>query len=132
MAVEAAGWGELLIYDPSYEEDHLEKRDCYPEYKSRVKHIYNMLEKVVINGSAKSKVRNFDHTKDGVLTYLYLRQYYYMYRGKLIYGHTQLKDLLQLGLHYNSLGGFDNYISNFEDMWQKLEEFGQDLSDDQQ
>ena len=62
----------LLIYDPSDEEDHLEKLDSDLEYNSKVKIFYNILKKLVVNGSAKSKVRTFDNTKYGVLAYSYL------------------------------------------------------------
>ena len=51
---------------------------------------------------------------------------------KRVYGHTKLEDLLQLDLHYNYPGDFDKYLSNSEDMCQKLKECGQGLSDDQQ
>ena len=51
---------------------------------------------------------------------------------KCVYGHNQLEELLQLNLHYNYLGGFDKYLSNLEDMCQKLEERGKGISDDQQ
>ena len=52
--------------------------------------------------------------------------------GKRVYGHTQLEDLLKLELDHNSLGGFDKYLSNFKDMFKKLEECGQGLFDYQQ
>ena len=75
------------------------------------------------SGSANSKVRKFNKTKYGVLTYLYLRQYYDMDGDKCVYGHNQLEELLQLNLHYNYLGGFDKYLSIFKDMCQKTEEW---------
>ena len=121
MAVGAAGLGELLIYDPSGEEDHLEKLDYNPEYNSKLKKLYNVLKKVVGNGSVNSKVRTFDKTKYGVLNYSYIWKYYDMEGNKRVYGHTELEDLLQLEIHYNSPVGFDDYLSNSKYMCQKLE-----------
>ena len=90
------------------------------------------MKNVVANGSMKSKVRQFYNTKYGVLAYLYLRQYYDMDSRKRVHGHTQLENLLQIELQYNSLVGFDDYLSNLKDMFQKLEECSQGLSDEQQ
>ena len=130
--VESVGLGKLLIYDTSNEEYHQEKRDYDMEYNSKVNKFHNILKKVVANGSVKSKVRKFDKTIDVVVSYLYLRKHYEIDGDKHVYGHNQLEDLLQLELHYNSLGGFDKYLSNFKDMCHKLEECGQGLSYDQQ
>ena len=47
-------------------------------------------------------------------------------------GEKTGEDLLQIELHYNYTGGFDKYLSNFEDMCHKCEEYGKGLSDDQQ
>jgi len=69
--------------------------------------------------------------QDGVIAYSYLRRYYDLNGDKRVYGTSVLNEVLQLELHYNSPGGFDFYLSKFEEYCTQLDDCDQGLSEQQ-
>ena len=88
-----------------------------------------MIKKVTDKESAKIKIRSHEATKDVVLAYSEMRYYYDLDGDKNIYGKTKIIDILSLKLHHNSPGGFDKYLSTFEELYDKLEACHQGLTD---
>jgi len=129
---DAAGFDEsLLTFEESEEQDHLDRRDDDEEYDALVTKFYKVLKFITAKGTAKSKVRKFATNKDGVLAYSYLRRYYDLDGDKRVYGTSVLNEVLQLELHYNSTGGFDFYLSKFEEYCTQLDDCDQGLSEQQ-
>ena len=90
-----------------------------------------MIKKVTDKESAKTKIRSHEATKDVVLAYSEMRYYYDLDGDKNIYGKTKIIDILSLKLHHNSPGGFDKYLSTFEELCNKLGACDQGLTDAQ-
>ena len=120
-----------MTFEESEAQNHLDRRDDDEEYAALVTKFYKVLKFITAKGTAKSKVRKFAKSKDGVLAYSYLRRYYDLDGDKLVYGTSVLNEVLQLELHYNSPGGFDSYLSKFEEYCTQLDDCDQGLSEQQ-
>ena len=125
----ASGLGELLEYDPSEEVDHFERLDEDEEYDDKVEKLYKILKKVISRGSARTKIQTHEAKKGYVLAYDYMGSYYDLYGDNNINDKMQLIYILSLELHYKPPGGFDKYLSTFEDLCKKLETCDQGLMD---
>jgi len=110
---------------------HLDRRDDDEEYAALLTKFYKVLKFITTKGTAKSKVRKYATNKDGVLAYSYLKRYYDLDGDKRVYGTSLLNEVLQLELHYNSPGGFDFYLSKFEEYCTQLDDCDQGLSQQQ-
>ena len=82
------GLGDLLEFNPYEEQDHMDQCEYNMDYDTRFQKWYNILKMATSKGSANTKIRKFDKTKDGVLDYSELWSYYYLYGEKYIYDQT--------------------------------------------
>ena len=73
-----------------------------------------ILKYVFAKGIAKSKIKKFNDQIDGALAWKTLNKYYDQDGDKGSFGTQALENILSLNLIYNSYGGFDKYMSNFE------------------
>ena len=111
--------------------DHLEKRKNDPIYDGHVRDLYYILMRKTAKGTALTTVLRQKDTQDGALAWKGLRDYYDQEGDKQIYAAKCLSDLINLKLHYNSHGGMDKYISDFEVRCRQLDEAGQPLTETQ-
>ena len=109
--------------------DHLEKRKNDQIYDGHVRDLYYILMRKTAKGTALTTVLRQKDTQDGALAWKGLRDYYDQEGNKQIYAAKCLSDLINLKLHYNSHGGMDKYISDFEVRCRQLEEAGQPLTE---
>ena len=61
--------------------------------------MHQVLKKVTTKGISKTKVKKFYNTKDGIIDYFHLKEYYNKNGDKHIYYKEQLVDILSLKLH---------------------------------
>ena len=127
---EAAGLEELLNIKLD-DQNHLETRTNDTNYDNKVRRLFKVLKKATAKGSARGKVKKYQNQQDGVYAYAYLREYYDQDGDSKIYGNACLQNLMNLKLEYNSYGGMDKYISQFEELCDKLEESKQGLTEEQ-
>ena len=63
--------------------------------------MYKILKEVKVKGSSKTKVNKYDNTKDVVLTYVSLKEYYHIYGYNCVYVKSQQVRIFSLEFHYN-------------------------------
>ena len=102
-------------------EEHYEKREIDRNYDNQCKTLHQILRKVTAGGTALSKVLTHNSTQDGVETWYDLKNYYDQEGNSKTYGARLLGQLADLKLTYNSYGGMDKYISDFEKIALELE-----------
>ena len=79
---------------------------------------------ITASGTACGKIKKFEGERDGVAAYAALKEYYDLDGDKRVYAQGQLHKIMSLELNYNSLGGFDKYLSLFEDLCERMVEAG--------
>ena len=80
---------------------------------------------------ALPKINAFKSTKDGHSAWMKLNKHYYAKSNKQAFANMCLQKLMDLKLDSNSIGGPEQYISNYEDLLLKLEEAGDPLTEGQ-
>jgi len=113
-----------LKFEESEEQDHLDRRNDDEEYEGIEVHYCEG------NSQVESSQVCYEN-KDGVLAYSYLRRYYDLDGDKRVYGTSVLNEVLQLELNNNSPGGFDFYLSKFEEYSTQLDDYDQGPSEQQ-
>ncbi len=91
--------------------------------------LFSALMKSCAGGTAASKIRKFIEQQDGQAAWNTLKDYYENEGNQEEYISDLTTQLANLHLEYNSHGGIDKYISDFENIVVKLEEAGEDLGD---
>ncbi len=124
----AAGFEEMLDMDDL---EHQEKMLNNEEYQQQVKKFYKLLKTITASGTARGKIKKFEGKRDGVGAYAALKEYYDLDGDKRVYAQGQLHKIMLLELNYNSPGGFDKYLSLFEDLCERMVEAGEPLSESQ-
>ena len=110
--------------------EHENKRKTNSSYDRNVRDLYAILKKKTSRGGALNKITKYESTQDGTLAWRYLKEYYDQEGDKDLYRTKCLNDLVnRCKLEYNSQGGMDAYISEFERICDLLEECGHGLDD---
>ena len=127
--LEAQGLDELLRIDEVQE--HKLKLSLDKDYEQDNHLFYSILKNSCAKGLAKSKIKSFKEHRDGALAWKVLKEYYDQDGDKESFGTQALEQLLNLRLMYNSHGGFDRYMSKFEQYCSQLDDAEQPLSESQ-
>ena len=112
-------------------EEHQEKRKNDAVYDKKTTTLFMILKKKCSKGTALSKIKKYQDTRDGALAWKYLKEYYDQEGNKDIFGANALVSLLNLHLEYNSPGGFDKYTNDFELLCAKIAESDTPLTEQQ-
>ena len=83
---------------------------------------YTILNNLCTKGLVRSKIQSFNDQRDGALVWKNLKEYYDQDGGKQPFGTQALEQIFSLKLMYNSHGGFDNYMSKFEQCFIQMQE----------
>ena len=126
---EAAGFEDVLeILDhKTHTNQFIHDQDYYEKCKA----LYAILRKSLAGGMAISKVTKFKSDRDGALAWDALKAYYDQNGNKDVFGQSSLQNLMNLKLEYNSFGGMDKYVNDFELYVTQLVEAEQELTDAQ-
>jgi hypothetical protein len=92
---------------------HLQQRAEDPEYDALVHSMYSILILKTSKGSAITRVKMHEKTKDGALAWKDLETYYNQEGNKLVYAQTTLTQLINLTMHANTYGGLEAYTNQF-------------------
>ena len=111
--------------------EHTNKRKEDPMYNAYVREVFFILMRKTAKGTALNIVLHHKESQDGALAWKDLCNYYDQEGDKEIFASRCLNDLMNLKLHYNSHGGMDKYLSDFEVRCRQLEEAGEPLSERQ-
>ena len=95
---------------------HIERRQQDSEYDFRCKVLQQILRKITAGGTALSKVLMHSNTEDGVLSWYDMKNYYDQEGDKMGYGARLIGQLADLKLEYDTHGGMDKYVSEFENI----------------
>jgi hypothetical protein len=125
----AHGYGELL--DVSDIPAHMERRSQDSKYDEKVILMHAILSRHTAKGTALSHVIRFNDTRDGVLAWKALKDYYDQEGNKTLYDNKLWADLRSLKLKHTTYGGFDKYHSDFEIICKQLEEAGSPVPEEQ-
>jgi len=93
-------------------------------YRTKCKVLYNIINKSCAQGDAHPYVKKFDKTSDGYLAWQELMKYYFGKGNTDDYKAQCYTMLSQMKLDYNTPGGIEHYIANFQDIVNDLEEMG--------
>ena len=99
------------------------------EFNNLNQRFYLILQNITVNGIASARVKLYSTDRDGAKAWNELTAYYDQDGNKDIYGQTTLQDLMNLKLDYNTFGGMDKYVNDFETLLTKLAEAEQELDD---
>ena len=127
-AAELSGFEDLLNITEL--EEHKTKFESDVSYKTRVRELYNILKLKCSRGLAMARVFKYQATHDGVMTWQDLKDFYDLRKHKSA-KCTHLMDRLQdLKLQFNSHGGMEGYLTEFENICDKLAENGNPLNEE--
>ena len=121
---DAQGVGTVL-------EEHLDDTEILEdeEFITKSNFVYSVLKRQCAHGTAASKIRKYATSKDGYFAWQDLLDYYESQGNRETLVAEQLEQLTRLKLDYNSYGGLDQYIADFEEIVIQLEEAQEGLSD---
>ena len=108
---------------------HVNKRNSDPVYDRDVRKLYDILQMKNAKGGAITKIETFANTQDGTLAWNALKEYYDLDGNKYLYASKCIHKILKNELHYNTVGGMDTYIKNFEHEVNQLDKAGTTLDD---
>jgi hypothetical protein len=93
---------------------HLSRRVLDDEYDSQCKILQQVLRKITAGGTALTRVLKNAEVEDGAQSWYDLKKYYDQEGDDKGYGARLIGQLADLKLEYNSYGGMDKYVSEFE------------------
>jgi len=117
--------GDLIEENPKHED----MMNTSTRYKERVNKFYNLLNKACASGNAHQKIKKYESMMDGYQAWKELVKYYFAKGNVEAYATTNMMDLANLSLDYNSPGGIKEYISKYQMAVNNLEEIQQPISD---
>ena len=118
-------YGNNELITVSDESKHTTRRATDATYDARVKELFAILKKKTSRGGALTKVTKYESTQDGALAWKYLKEYYDQEGNADLYRSKCMNELTnKCKLEYNSHGGMDAYVSEFERICDLLEECG--------
>ena len=101
------------------------------EYRTRCHILYAILKRSCAGGLALPFVKQHEKAQDGYLAWRSMYKYYFAKGNLPTYNEEILKQLMNLRLTHNSMGGAEAYISNFMKCLQQLDEAGEPLTETQ-
>ena len=93
------------------------------------RYIYSILKNVAAGGLAASKIKKYEVTKNGFQAWRDICDHYESMGSTDQFVTEAMSELANLKLEYNSHGGLETYISDFETLQQRLDQAGEVLSD---
>ena len=109
--------------------DHATRFANDSDYIQKCKDLYNLLDKACAKGDAHAKVHKYDSTQDGYAAWQALTTYYFADGNVKSYAAREVKEITKLWLNYNSPGGMDHYISQFQEHVSNLEHVKQPMAE---
>ena len=118
-----------LIGTEKKRSDHQTRMASDPTYKDESQSLFTVLLRVCSKGTAHTWVKQYLDTRDGILAWTFLCDYYDNEGDKDTFSMNFLIAILELKLEYNSNGGFDTYSAKFDKLCTALKEAEAPLSD---
>ena len=119
------GVGQILVKDTDFEG----RKE--PDYKAKSAFVYAVLKYACTNGTAQNKVQVFEQDQSGYHAWHCLKEYYENAGSKQRLKAELHRELQGLKLTYNSYGGFDKYVNDFETIVRRLDDIDAKPEDDE-